>query len=75
MKYSEEQILAMGLTPKATYGGNVVSFTCSETGEYVWGIEVLTDILILAQRKANKIIAERNNKIRKLFALQSKSHS
>lgn len=72
LTYSEEQILEMGLLPKATYGGNVVSFTCAETGDYVWDIEVLVDALSLIQRRANKLVADRNKKLRELFSQQSK---
>ena len=71
MTYSEDQIRSMGLTPKATYGGKVVYFTHPSTGEYAWGVEALTDILSLIQRRANKLLAERNKKLDALFAAQS----
>lgn len=70
---NEDQIIGMGLTPKATYGGMVVSFTCAATGDYVWPIEVLTDLLSVIQRRANSLVAERNRKLRALFAPQSKA--
>lgn len=70
--YSEDQITSMGLTSKAIYGGKVVSFTCAATGDYVWSIEVLNDVLPLIQRKANKLVEERNRKLKQLFNKQSK---
>ena len=72
MRYSEDTIIGMGLTPQATYGGNVVSFTSPATGDYVWDVEALTGVLGVIQRKANKLVAERNRKLRALFASQSK---
>ena len=72
MTYSEDQIRSMGLTPKATYGGKVVSFTHPSTGDYAWGVEALTDILSLIQRRANRLVAQRNKKLSALFAAQSR---
>lgn len=69
MPWTEDQIIEMGLRPKATYGGKVASFTCADTGDYVWSIDVLADVLPLIQRRT---ITERNKKLKALFAAQSK---
>lgn len=72
MTYSEKQVVEMGLKPKAIYAGNVVSFTCADTGDYVWGISVLNDVLPLIQRRANALVSKRNEKLAALFRAQSK---
>lgn len=60
MKYQPSDIEPFGLKPYAVYGGVVYSFTCPATGDRVYDAILLEKIFATAQKKANKIIAERN---------------